>query len=302
MSERGFNGNGSHHQFFEQSFSEISSIELVTEFIKIELQELPLDSMVHVREYGFRIGYGRVHPRKHLVPFLGLDDTGFRLVHGLAYFHMRRGSIHDDFGGILFTKVIHGLFYGVCPKVFYDDHAQMAGLADFLPLLWSLNRPALHHYKDFGLALAAVAPFKRFIPFPLVLRGEMSLVQLCHAAELVTGIPLPHDAADFVHHFPNGLVAFVAKLALYLKDGKSLFRTGQQMDGCEPIRQRQLAALEQCTGTQGDDMLAGSTLPTLVIFIPMVANPTAMRAYQPFPLTQCAVSYAIYLITKIMKT
>jgi len=75
MSERGFNGNGSHHQFFEQSFSEISSIELVTEFIKIELQELPLDSMVHVREYGFRIGYGRVHPRKHLVPFLGLDDT-----------------------------------------------------------------------------------------------------------------------------------------------------------------------------------------------------------------------------------
>ena len=77
----------------------------------------------------------------------------------------------------------------------------------------------------------------------------MGFVQLRHATEFVTGIPLHHDTADFMHYFPNGLVAFVAKLALYLKDGKSLFRTRQQMDGCKSIYQRLFAALEQCVGT-----------------------------------------------------
>lgn len=45
------------------------------------------------------------------------------------------------------------------------------------------------------------------------------------------------------------------------KQSKSLLRTRQQMNGCEPIHQRPLAALEQCTRTQSDDMLAGRTLP-----------------------------------------
>lgn len=69
MSERGFSANGCNHQSFEQSFSEISSIKLITEFIKIELEELPLDSMIH--ENSFCIGYGSVRPRKHFVRFFG---------------------------------------------------------------------------------------------------------------------------------------------------------------------------------------------------------------------------------------
>lgn len=72
MSERGFNGNGSHHQFFEQSFSEISSIELVTEFIKIELQELPLDSMYMSVSTAFALDMAVCTQGSTLCPSLGL--------------------------------------------------------------------------------------------------------------------------------------------------------------------------------------------------------------------------------------
>ena len=220
MSKRGVGTNGNNHQSFEQPFSEISAVELITELIKIELQELPLDSMVHISEYCFCIGYGRVHPRKHFVSFFGFNDTGFSFFHNLTYFHVCRGVVHDDFSGFFFTNVIHGLFYGVRPEVFYDDHTQMSGLAAFLPLLGNVNRLAFHHHKDFGLALAAVAPFERLVLFTLVLRGEMGFVQLCHAVELVTGVALPHDTTDFMHHLPNGLVTFVPKLALYFKESE----------------------------------------------------------------------------------
>lgn len=90
--------------------------------------------MIHVSEYGFCIGYGRVHPRKLLVPLFGLDETGFSLVHGLAYLHMCRKIIHDDFCGLLFTNVIHSLFYSIRLKIPYDDHAQMARLVALLSL------------------------------------------------------------------------------------------------------------------------------------------------------------------------
>ena len=42
MLERWFDANCGNHQSFEQPFSEISAVELITELIKIELQELPL--------------------------------------------------------------------------------------------------------------------------------------------------------------------------------------------------------------------------------------------------------------------
>lgn len=72
MLERGFDANGCNHQSIGQPFSEVSTIELITKFIKIELQEFPFDSVVHVSEHCFCIGYGRMYPRKHLVPFFGL--------------------------------------------------------------------------------------------------------------------------------------------------------------------------------------------------------------------------------------
>lgn len=37
MSKRGVGTNGNNHQSFEQPFPEISAIELITEFIKVEL-------------------------------------------------------------------------------------------------------------------------------------------------------------------------------------------------------------------------------------------------------------------------
>lgn len=87
----------------------------------------------------------------------GLDNPGFSFFHDLVYFHIRRGSVHNDFCGFPFTNVIHGLFYGVRSKVFHGHHAQMTGLAVFLPLPKSINRLTFTITRTFVL---------RWLPLP----------------------------------------------------------------------------------------------------------------------------------------
>ena len=50
----------------EQVKSERSSIELIAELVEVELQKVPLDVMVRVKNTPLCIAYGYVYPWKHL--------------------------------------------------------------------------------------------------------------------------------------------------------------------------------------------------------------------------------------------
>lgn len=56
--------------------------------------------------------------------------------------------------------------------------------------------------KHFRLELTAGDPFKRLISFPLVLRGEVLFVQLCHAAWRLQSSSLINDEQRAIGHRP----------------------------------------------------------------------------------------------------
>lgn len=98
----------------------------------------------------------------------------------------------------------------------------------------------LHGYKKNDYPQSPPLPYLRCVKVGLY---EISFVQLYRSGKFVLGIPLAHNAAQLVHHFPYRLVALVTQLTLHLQRGERLLGGGQQMDGCEPVHQRQFAGV-----------------------------------------------------------
>ena len=166
----------------EQVKSEISSIELIAELVKVELQKVSLNVMVRVKDTPLCIAYGYVYPWKHLAD------------HGLVL-HLICFMLSDNFvrckcrvrlrgicGGI--SSGIYGILYFVFLRsrlqVRYDLHLDMTDPfpSAVLPCRCISGNRALRHDKYCRLPLAPMSTLER-MPFFTVrrLRGEESFIK-----------------------------------------------------------------------------------------------------------------------------
>ena len=158
MRKRWFDANGGNHQSFEQSFTEISAIEPITKFIKIELQELLLDSMVHIGVYDFCIGYGSVYPRKYLAcPSLGLTTRASAFsTASLVFTCAVESSMMTSVDSFLQTLFMVS-FMVSASRFSMTTIAQMASLASFFPFFGASKGSLSTITKTFAL---------RWLPLP----------------------------------------------------------------------------------------------------------------------------------------
>ncbi len=284
--------------------SEIPSVELVTELVEVELQELSLYVMVGIKYAPFGVADGDMHPRQDLSHFLLVihDDGlmgGYRPV--LLKGGVCAGSIRR---GIRLTAC--RLFYPGCLggrlQIVYDFHLYVPhnfGSAPFL-VGSDFGEAALGHDKDGCLTLASTPTFQGTIF--LVFRcfsGEEALVYLHVPMKAVACIPLAHHVTELVHHFPYGLVTLAPELALYFLCRYGSFGRCQKEHCTEPIMDRQVASLHHRAGTERGLMPATAAYPRLVRLVPILVRTTATAAAKAMYLAEAAQGFHAGFLIRI---
>ena len=276
--------------------TEIPSVELITELVEIQLEELRFYVMVSVQYAPFGVADGNVHPRQDFpdAPFV-IRDNG--VVGGCRPVLFKSG---------ITTEPVRGhIGIPVCPCLYHARDGGSLETVDDLHLympdtLWCtvlLGRrrlwpAAFRHDKDGGLALASPSAFQRAVfLFFGCFRGEEAPVNLHVPLERVASVALAHHVAQLMHHLPYGLVTLAPNLALYLFGGYGTLCRRQQEHGSKPVTNRQMAALHHRTRTKLHLMLAIHARPGFVARVPAQAQTATLTAEQTVMLAETAKGF-----------
>ena len=271
--------------------SEIPSVELVTELVEVELEELRFYVMVSVQYAPLGIADDNVYPWQDFpdTPFVVRNDGMMGGCHPVLF----KGDIAAEpvrgHIGIPVRTLLNLARNGGRLEIVDDLHLYMPDTLGRTVLLGRrrLGQTAFRHDKDRGLALASPSALQRAIfLFFRRFRGKEALVNLHVPMEGVTSVALTHHVAQLMHHLPYGLVTLAANLTLYLLGGYGTLGRRQKEHGSKPVTDRQMAALHHRTGTKLHLMFAIHARPGLVARIPAQAQTAALTTEQAVMLTE----------------
>ena len=271
--------------------SEIPSVELVTELVEVELEELRFYVMVSVQYAPLGVADDNVYPWQDFpdTPFVVRNDGMMGGCHPVLF----KGNIAAEpvrgHIGIPVRTLLNLARNGGSLEIVDDLHLYMPDTLGRTVLLGRrrLWQAAFRHDKDRGLALASPSALQRAIfLFFRRFRGEEALVNLHVTMKRVASVALAHHVAQLMHHLPYGLVTLAANLALYLLGGYGTLCRRQKEHGSKPVTNRQMAALHHCTGTKLHLMFAIHARPGLVARIPAQAQTATLTTEQAVMLTE----------------
>ena len=271
--------------------AQIPSVELMTELVEVELQELGFYVMVSVQYASLGIADGNVYPRQNF------PDTLFVICNnGMV------GGYHTVFfkSGITAESVRGHIGIPIRPRLYLARNGGSLEIANDLHLYMPdspgravlLDRrrsgmAAFRHDKDGGLALTATSSLQRTVL--LVFRsfgGKEALVHFHISMKGVKAVALAHHVTQLVYHFPYRLVTLAAELALFLLCRYGTLGCRQQEHGRKPITHRQMTALHDRARAELHLMPAIHARPGLVARIPAQAQTAALASKRP-KLTYC---------------
>ena len=271
--------------------SEIPSVELVTDLVEVELEDLRFYVMVSVHYAPLGIADDNVYPCQYFpdTPFVVRNDGMMGGCHPVLF----KGDIAAEpvrgHIGIPVRTLLNLARNGGRLEIVDDLHLYMPDTLGRTVLLGRrrLGQTAFRHDKDRGLALASPSALQRAIfLFFRRFRGKEALVNLHVPMEGVTSVALTHHVAQLMHHLPYGLVTLAANLTLYLLGGYGTLGRRQKEHGSKPVTDRQMAALHHRTGTKLHLMFAIHARPGLVARIPAQAQTAALTTEQAVMLTE----------------
>ena len=282
----------------KESEAQIPSVELITELVKVELQELCFYVMVRVQYAPFGIADGNVHPRQNFPDTLFVIRN-YGMVGGCHSVLFKSGITAEPVRGHIGVSVRPRLYLardGGSLKIADDQHLYMPD--SFGRTVLSGRRrsgpAAFGHDKDGSLALASTPSLQRRVL--LVFRsfgGKEALVHFHIPMKGVKAVAPAHHIAQLMHHFPYGLVTLAAELALYLLCRYGTPGSRQQEHGRKPITHRKMAALHDRARTKLHLMFAIHASPGLMARIPAQAQTAALAAEQTVVFTettQCSLA------------
>ena len=282
----------------KESEAQIPSVELITELVKVELQELCFYVMVRVQYAPFGIADGNVHPRQNFPDTLFVIRN-YGMVGGCHSVLFKSGITAEPVRGKIGVSVRPRLYLardGGSLKIADDQHLYMPD--SFGRTVLSGRRrsgpAAFGHDKDGSLALASTPSLQRTVL--LVFRsfgGKEALVHFHIPMKGVKAVAPAHHIAQLMHHFPYGLVTLAAELALYLLCRYGTPGSRQQEHGRKPITHRKMAALHDRARTKLHLMFAIHASPGLMARIPAQAQTAALAAEQTVVFTettQCSLA------------
>lgn len=282
----------------KESEAQIPSVELITELVKVELQELCFYVMVRVQYAPFGIADGNVHPRQNFPDTLFVIRN-YGMVGGCHSVLFKSGITAEPVRGQIGVSVRPRLYLardGGSLKIADDQHLYMPD--SFGRTVLSGRRrsgpAAFGHDKDGSLALASTPSLQRTVL--LVFRsfgGKEALVHFHIPMKGVKAVAPAHHIAQLMHHFPYGLVTLAAELALYLLCRYGTPGSRQQEHGRKPITHRKMAALHDRARTKLHLMFAIHASPGLMARIPAQAQTAALAAEQTVVFTettQCSLA------------
>ena len=292
-------------QSFEESKSKVSAVELVTELVKVELQELRLYVMVSVQYAPFSIADGNMHPRQDLTHFLlVIHDNSLVGSHNLVLFKGRvcvgsvRGGVHLPVCSLFYLWHLGGSL-----QIVYDLHLYVSH--NFRGTLLLIGRgvreTAFSHDEDGSLALTPTPTFERAIL--LVFRrfgGEEAFVYLHITMKIITCVTLAHHVTKLVSHFPYGLVTLAAQLTLDFLGGYGTLGRCQKEHGGEPVSDGQVASLHHRTGTQGHLMFTVHASPRAMTRIPTQTQTAAAATEKTVVFTEMSESILAGAFVRIL--
>lgn len=292
-------------QPFEEPKPEVPPVELVTELVKVELQELRLYVVVCVKNASFSVADGDMHPRQDLAHFLlVIHDNSLMGSHNLVLFN----------GGVCVGSVRGGVHLPVCSlfylwhlggslQIVYDLHLYVSH--NFRGTLLLIGRgvreTAFGHDEDGGLVLAPTPTFERVVL--LVFRrfgGEEAFVYLNITMKIITCVTLAHHVTEFVHHFPYGLVTLAPQLTLDFLGGYGTFGRCQKEHCGKPVTHGQVASLHHRTGTQGHLMFTVHASPGTVAWIPTQTQTAAAATEKAVAFTEMTESFLAGAFVRIL--
>lgn len=282
----------------KESEAQIPSVELITELVKVELQELCFYVMVRVQYAPFGIADGNVHPRQNFPDTLFVIRN-YGMVGGCHSVLFKSGITAEPVRGHIGVSVRPRLYLardGGSLKIADDQHLYMPD--SFGRTVLSGRRrsgpAAFGHDKDGSLALASTPSLQRTVL--LVFRnfgGKEALVHFHIPMKGVKAVAPAHHIAQLMHHFPYGLVTLAAELALYLLCRYGTPGSRQQEHGRKPITHRKMAALHDRARTKLHLMFAIHASPGLMARVPAQAQTAALAAEQTVVFTettQCSLA------------
>lgn len=292
-------------QSFEESKSEVSAVELVTEFVKVELQEFRIYVVVCIENAPFCIADGDMHPRQDLTHFLLVIHDNSLVGSHCPVLFKGRVCVGTVRGGI--NLPVRRLFYfgslGGGLQIVYDLHLYVPHDFWSTPLLIgrSVRKAAFSHDEDGSLALASTPTFERTILLVFrCLGGEESFVYLHVPMKVIACVTLAHHVTKFVSHFPYGLVTLAAQLTLDFFGGYGTLGRCQKVHGGEPVSDGQVASLHHRTGTQGHLMFTVHASPRAMTRIPTQTQTAAAATEKTVVFTEMTESILAGAFVRIL--
>lgn len=285
--------------------TEIPSVELVAEFVKVELQEFRLYVMVGVKDAPLGVADGDMYPRQNLSDFfLVIHDNGLVGSHCPVLFKgcVCAGTVRS---GICLPvcRLFYPGSFGGSLQIIYYLHLYVSHDFRGTPLLngRSVRETAFSHDKDGCLALASTSTFERAVFLSLRrLGGEEPFVYLHISMKIIACVTLAHHVTKLVHHFPYGLVTLAPQLALDFLGGYGTFGRRQKVHGGEPVADGQVASLHHSTGTQGHLMLTVHAGPRTVARIPTQTQTAAAATEKTVAFTETTESLLAGAFVRIL--
>ena len=292
-------------QPFEEPESEVSSVELVTELVKVELQEFRLYVVVCIENAPFGVADGDMHPRQDLAHFLlVIHDNSLVGCHrpipfkGGVCVGSVRGGIRLPVRSLFNLGSLGGSF-----QIPYDFHLYVPhDLRGALLLIGrGVRETAFGHDKDGSLALASTPTLERTVL--LVFRrlgGEEPFVYLHVSMKIIECVALAHHVTELVCHFPYGLVAFAPQLALDFLGGYGTLGRRQEKHRGKPVAHGQVASLHHRTGTQGHFMFTVHAGPGPMARIPTQAQTSATATEKAMVFAEMTESFLAGAFVRIL--
>ena len=257
--------------------------------------------MVDIEEKTLDVADGDVDPGKDLADLLLRDNLGTVAGHDGLEVCVRSGVITDN-GRTRFNILLDLCVDGLRLKIIDDNHLDVPDGRVFVAFLRRVALHGLGHHQDLRLPLAATAFLERLSLLIIRhFRREEPFIEFHHVLECVLFIPFAHRYPQFMKHRPNRSVSLVPELALELRRGETLLRGREQMDGCEPVQQRELAPVHHGIGRKALPVVALFALETFLVILPVMVDAFALGAYNalPYPvLLQLAL--AGFLVGKLL--
>ena len=292
-------------QPLKEPTTEIPSVELVAEFVKVELQEFRLYVMVGVKDAPLGVADGDMYPRQNLSDFfLVIHDNGLVGSHCPVLFKgcVCAGTVRS---GICLPvcRLFYPGSFGGSLQIIYYLHLYVSHDFRGTPLLIgrSVRETAFSHDKDGCLALASTSTFERAVFLSLRrLGGEEPFVYLHISMKIIACVTLAHHVTKLVHHFPYGLVTLAPQLTLDFLGGYGTFGRRQKVHGGEPVADGQVASLHHSTGTQGHLMLPVHAGPRTVARIPTQTQTAAAATEKTVAFTETTESLLAGAFVRIL--